>query len=80
MRNWLEMGAGDFYTTGTQLDMLAEIEGDGYGTIALDEIDAEDGTQQAEVIEFVERADGALFGLTISDEPADDALFSVVAA
>jgi hypothetical protein len=79
MRDWTTMSASAFYTDGVQLDLLAEIEGDGYGTIAIDEIDTED-PQQAEVVEPAEREDGALFGLAISDEPTDDALFSVVAA
>jgi hypothetical protein len=76
-RNWLDMGAGDFHTTGTQLDMLAGLEGDGYGTIALDEIETARETPAAPA----ERADGALFGLALADATdGDDALFSVVAA
>jgi len=80
MRDWREMTAADFYTDGVQLDLLASVEGDGYGTIAIDEIEGDDTQCEAEVVEFVGREDGALFGLAISDEPTDDALFSVVAA
>lgn len=76
MKNWAEMSAADWYTAGVQLDMFAGLEGDGCGTIALD-LDA----KPEPVIEIPERADGALFGLALSDEPASDgALFSVVAA
>lgn len=79
VKNWTNMTRGDFYTAGTQLDMLAGIEGDGCGTIPLDELAAEIKT--APVVDFPERADGALFGLALSEEiPADGALFSVVAA
>lgn len=73
---WTKMSRSDFYTAGMQLDMLAGIEGDGCGTISLDEIAAE----AAPVDELPERADGALFGLALSEVPADGALFSVVAA
>lgn len=76
MKNWTEMTAGDFYTDGVQLDMLAGIEGDGYGTITLDEL-----ADETEAAPAVERADGALFGLAATDEPtADGALFGLVAA
>ncbi|GAA2618792.1 hypothetical protein SMC26_40345 [Actinomadura fulvescens] len=77
MRAWTEMTAADFYTDGTQLDMLAGIEGDGYGT--LDLLDAAVEGAAPEVI--AERADGALFGLALVPAGAgDDVLFSVVAA
>lgn len=76
MTNWATMSAGDFYTDGTQLNLLADIEGDGYGTIPMEIV-----PDEVAAAAFVERADGALFGLALSDEPADgDALFSVVAA
>lgn len=78
MQNWTEMSAADFgATTGTQMDLLAGIEGDGCGTISLDELAAE---AEAAPAAEIERADGALFGLTVSEVPADGALFSVVAA
>lgn len=78
VKNWITMTAGDFYTAGTQLDILAGIEGDGCGTISLDEIAAE--VEPAPVAEEG-RADGALFGLALSEEiPADGGLFTVVAA
>lgn len=75
MKDWTKMGAGDFYTDGTQMDLLADAIGDGYGTISLDELAAE-----VEAAPVVERADGALFGLALSEVPADGALFSVIAA
>jgi len=59
MRDWTTMSAGDWNTDGVQLDLLAGIEGDGYGTIALDEITDE----QAPAAEVQERGDGALFGI-----------------
>ena len=75
MKDWTKMTAADFYTAGAQMDLLAGVEGDGCGTISLDELAAE----PAPVAEIVERADGALFGFT--DGPATDgALFGLVAA
>ncbi|WP_157431143.1 hypothetical protein [Actinomadura macra] len=75
VKNWTDMTAADFYADGVQMDLLAGIEGDGYGTLDLLDTSAE----VAPVVEPAERADGALFGFT--DGPAvDGALFSVVAA
>ncbi|TDD24993.1 hypothetical protein E1287_37670 [Actinomadura sp. KC06] len=77
MKDWTKMTAGDWYTAGTQLDMLAGIQGDGCGT--LDLLDA--AAEAAPVVEIAERVDGALFGLALSDEPASDGgMFTVVAA
>lgn len=78
VKDWTKMTAADFYTDGVQLDMFTGVEGDGYGTISLDEIAAE---AEAPADEFTERADGALFGLAATDGPtADGALFGLVAA
>lgn len=78
MQNWATMSAADFHTDGVQMDLLAGIEGDGCGTISLDEI--ADEAETAPAVEIAERADGALFGLAATDEPADGALFGLVAA
>jgi len=78
MKDWTKMGAGDFYTDGTQLDMLADEIGDGYGTIPMELIPDETGTV-AEV--EIERTDGTLFGLALDATPATDGgLFTIVAA
>lgn len=75
MTDWAAMTPADFgHTTGTQLDMFAGLEGDGYGTL-----DLLDETPAAPVVDFPARTDGALFGLT-SGPAVDGALFSVVAA
>ncbi|GAA2298343.1 hypothetical protein GCM10010402_66190 [Actinomadura luteofluorescens] len=81
MKNWTEMSAADFYTKGAQLDMFAGIEGDGCGTLDLlaAAAEAEAAAEAAPVVDEG-REDGALFGLTVSEVPADGALFSVVAA
>lgn len=78
MKDWTKMSAAEFYTAGTQLDMFAGVEGDGCGTISLDELVAE--VEAPSAVEDARREDGALFGLTLSEVPADGALFSVVAA
>lgn len=41
MRNWLEMNAGCFAGTGIQLNLLAGLEGDAYGTADLFEFAAQ---------------------------------------
>lgn len=64
-RNWLDMGAGNFATKGTQLDMLAGIEGDGFGTGDLLELAAElDAPAPAAVVLPwpTKPAQGLLFG------------------
>ncbi len=79
MKDWTKMNAGDWYTDGVQMDLLAGIEGDGCGT--LDLLDAAAEIEAAPVVEAPERTDGALFGLVLSDAPATDGgLFTIVAA
>lgn len=79
MKDWTKMSAAAFRTRGAQMDLLAGIEGDGCGTISLDEIAAE--VEAAPVAELPERTDGALFGLALDEAPATDGgLFTIVAA
>jgi hypothetical protein len=61
MKNWTQMSGADFSTTGTQLGFDIP-EGDGYGTGDLFALAAEVETPEP-AAEFVERADGALFGI-----------------
>jgi hypothetical protein len=75
MRNWTEMSAKDFDAGDQQLDLLAAFEAAEHGTLDLLAIETEEAPAEA-----AERTDGALFGLALSDEPADDALFAVIAA
>ena len=76
MKNWTKMSAGDFYTDGVQMDLLADEIGDGYGTIAMELV-----PDEADTVAEIERTDGALFGLALDVAPATDGgLFTIVAA
>ncbi|WP_187438102.1 hypothetical protein [Actinomadura decatromicini] len=92
MQNWLEMDATAFRTLdefATQLGLFAQ-DGDEFGDYdvftAIREAEEEAAAarraaeEAAPVVAMPERTDGALFGLTVSEVPADGALFSVVAA